>query len=296
MALQDDLMGYIYVKNYEEAKKLIQQNPIVLQAEFKLKRTFLMAIFASTEESSELLDFIRFVFTFPELNNISTIHPRSKNTAIDDILHGYSVEMLKIFIENRKTNGFDLFEKAGRLQWDIINKRKENLQQTIFTRENQGLDIKKDCQERDRLDSIADLLRDATILEAIENDNHEWLERLEISGAHVSWQLLDRRSPEMIAREMGKTKVIAFYEELSLQLQSQMAKLLTSSRAGLSIYPTERNIEEIKNAYADAQLSLIKEDTINLSNALNIVKKSASNVATSAENELNEQEKNCVIA
>lgn len=251
MPLQHDLIMHIQAGNLAEAQIIIEENHDIVNQEYKCQKSFLMAVFSCVADSEPLIQFI--AFNLPKLNNLGYSHPGTKRTIFDEAIEYRSPQMVKLLIDHHKEKGFDIFEKDGKLQWEIVTKRIANTQTGIFRNEANKKDTSKECAKRDRFGEIANLLRDATILEAIHTDDPTLLRRLEAVDGQVLQSLSNGLAPREYAEELGKKNVVDYYYgEYREILAKQVDSLFSIGTSNLSFLATENELGKVTSEYKQA--------------------------------------------
>lgn len=220
---QDELLRIIYKnRDYVSAQNLIETDAA------ELTHSFLMDLLIRAEPSSELIGFLDFVLSTPTSIDYDAMDPISKETIFDRVLVREDPEMLLIFIKYHEACGIDILERKNDrvLQWSVLQERRDEISKQLFQSDQNEIEVRKRFIT---LGHMRDIIRDMTILEANHENNPYFLERLAEAKDDLILPLSDGRSHENLAKELKRTNLYPFYENLHDQILKQIDSLRTFS-------------------------------------------------------------------
>ncbi len=246
MTLDKDLYNLIKKSEFAAAKEYIINHPSIdLNALDSNNHTILMKVILKDKNTPEYLELIDYILNHPNFTSASYTY--NERSSFDFALsYCADIEIIKLLIKHQD-KGIDAIERQnGQLQWHCVQKLiKAQLDlKDMECRANPNYDCASDHLQVSNWFAISKLLYDALIKKALKDDDDTLLRRLKAAGGDPTKQINDEtmgtfrdRLPDVMAQKMGKTRLVAYYEELEQQ----------EIDSGISFLPFFRKIQALND-------------------------------------------------
>lgn len=266
-----DVFNAFYDKKYEEVIELLKKDSTLVNASSEKSQSSLFQLSllrGAVDENSQAL--LKYLVTHPQLDfSLKSSNGSELITNSDALISSERIDLLKEALKDPMNINPTLIEGDGQLTYQLAVDELKLTQENLARSERRRPNSSACTRLREAVATLTDvvsLVRDATILHALAQDDVTLLKKLELVGGDPTSSMgaLGGGKPLAFLVTRDKTNIRGWLKELSAIIDQRMRDNPNSFyNRGLKASQLENKIALLEKDYLEKKVALIKEGVEN---------------------------------